>query len=213
MEDKNFLSKIIKEICNENLIPLGVFQKGNSRLYLDDNGYFFTIIEFQPSSWTIGTYLNIGLTFLWNQSDALCFAFSRQPAARYGKFVEYKNEAQFRTELKKLIKVATEEILFYRKLRELKFAMKWMCSYASNYDGGEYQKFSLSLANICLLNGDIKSAKFYYDKYLSSADSKGQTVLHNLSIESLLSNIKATREMWHCKSSMKKMPFSQVYDN
>ena len=100
MEDKNFLSKIIKEICNENLIPLGVFQKGNSRLYLDDNGYFFTVIEFQPSSWTIGTYLNIGLTFLWNQSDALCFAFSRQLAARYGKFVEYKNEAQFRAELK-----------------------------------------------------------------------------------------------------------------
>lgn len=213
MEEKNSLSKIIREICNEDLIPLGVFQKGNSRLYLDDNGYFFTVIEFQPSSWTIGTYLNIGLTFLWNQSNALCFAFSRKPAARYGKFVEYKNEAQFKAELKKLVKIAKEEILFYRKLRDLKFAMKWMFSYANNYDKGKNQKFGLSLANVCLLNGDTESAKFYYDKYLSSADSKEQTVLQNLSIESLFSNIKEARKIWHCKSSMKRMPFSQIYDN
>lgn len=213
MEDKNFLSKIIREICNETLIPLGVFQKGNSRLYLDDNGYFFTVIEFHPSSWAIGTYLNIGLTFLWSQSDVLCFAFSRQPAARYGKFVEYKNEAQFRAELKKLVKIAIEEVLFYRKLRDLKFAMKWMCSYANNYDEGKDQKFSLSLANVCLLNGDTESAKFYHDNYLSSADSKEQTALQNLSIGSLFSNIRETRKMWHCKSSMKRMPFSQMYDN
>ena len=79
----------------------GVFQKGTSRLYLDDNDYFFTVAEFQPSNWDRGTYLNIGLTFLWdyNQSDVLYFAFSRQIASRYGKFVEYKNETQFRNEI------------------------------------------------------------------------------------------------------------------
>ena len=84
MEDNNIHSKIINQVCREVLIPLGVFQKGASRLYLDDNDYFFTVIEFQPSTWSKGTYLNIGLTFLWNynQSDVLSFAFSRQPAAR-----------------------------------------------------------------------------------------------------------------------------------
>lgn len=109
-----------------------------------------------------------------------------------------------------MVKITIKEILFYRKLRDLKFAMKWMCSYASNYNGGEYQKFSLSLANICLLNGDIKSAKFYYDKYLSGVDPKEQTAFQNLSIESLLNHIKITRKMWHCKSSMKKCLFTKL---
>lgn len=65
MEDKTIHSKIIKQVCKEILIPIGVFQKGTSRIYLDDNDYFFTVIEFQPSSWDRGTYLNIGITFLW----------------------------------------------------------------------------------------------------------------------------------------------------
>lgn len=75
MEDNNIHSKIINQVCREVLIPLGVFQKGASRLYLDDNDYFFTVIEFQPSTWSNGTYLNIGLTFLWNynQSDVLSY--------------------------------------------------------------------------------------------------------------------------------------------
>lgn len=77
MEDKKIHSNIIKQVCKEILIPLGVFQKGTSRLYLDDNDYFFTVIEFQPSSWSNGTYLNIGLTFLWDNkpSDTLFFFF------------------------------------------------------------------------------------------------------------------------------------------
>ena len=106
-----------------------------------------------------------------------------------------------------------KEILFYRKLRNPNFAMKWMCSHASNYDEEKYQKLGFSLANICLLNGNTKNADFYYDKYLNSTDSRRQSNFQKLSIESLLSNIKTTRKMWHCKSSMKKMPFSQVYDN
>lgn len=131
MENKNIHSKIIKQVCKEILIPLGVFQKGTSRLYLDDNDYFFTVAEFQPSNWDRGTYLNIGLTFLWdyNQSDVLYFAFSRQIASRYGKFVEYKNETQFRNEIINLANIAKEEILFYRKLRDVEFAKDWMISY------------------------------------------------------------------------------------
>lgn len=81
MEDKKIHSNIIKQVCKEILIPLGVFQKGTSRLYLDDNDYFFTVIEFQPSSWSNGTYLNIGLTFLWDNkpSDTLFFLFLGNP--------------------------------------------------------------------------------------------------------------------------------------
>ena len=41
-------NRIIQQLCREALLPLGVFQKGSSRTYLDDNDTFFTVIEFQP---------------------------------------------------------------------------------------------------------------------------------------------------------------------
>lgn len=214
MENKNIHSKIIKQVCKEILIPLGVFQKGTSRLYLDDNDYFFTVAEFQPSNWDRGTYLNIGLTFLWdyNQSDVLYFAFSRQIASRYGKFVEYKNETQFRNEIINLANIAKEEILFYRKLRDVEFAKDWMISYIEKFNEKKYAKFGLDIANICLLNNNTKLAKFYYENYHKERNTEEQMNYKSLSKEYLNSNIKTTRKMWHSKSSMKKMPVSTVYD-
>lgn len=214
MENKNIHSKIIKQVCKEILIPLGVFQKGTSRLYLDDNDYFFTVAEFQPSNWDRGTYLNIGLTFLWdyNQSDVLYFAFSRQIASRYGKFVEYKNETQFRNEIINLANIAKEEILFYRKLRDVEFAKDWMISYIEKFNEKKYAKFGLDITNICLLNNNTKLAKFYYENYHRERNTEEQMNYKSLSKEYLNSNIKTTRKMWHSKSSMKKMPVSTVYD-
>ena len=214
MENKNIHSKIIKQVCKEILIPLGVFQKGTSRLYLDDNDYFFTVAEFQPSNWDRGTYLNIGLTFLWdyNQSDVLYFAFSRQIASRYGKFVEYKNETQFRNEIINLANIAKEEILFYRKLRDVEFAKDWMISYIEKFNEKKYAKFGLDIANIFLLNNNTELAKFYYENYHRERNTEEQMNYKSLSKEYLNSNIKTTRKMWHSKSSMKKMPVSTVYD-
>ncbi|TKZ35963.1 hypothetical protein [Brachyspira catarrhinii] len=215
MEDKNIHSKIIKQVCKEILIPLGVFQKGTSRLYLDDNDYFFTVVEFQPSNWDRGTYLNIGLTFLWdyNQSDVLYFEFSRQPASRYGKFVEYKNEIQFKKEIINLVNIAKEEILFYRKLRDIEFAKDWMISYIEKFNEKKYAKFGLDIANICILNKNMELAKFYYENYHRELNTEEQMNYKNLSEEYLNSNIKTTRKMWHSKSSMKKMPISIIYDS
>lgn len=215
MEDKKIHSNIIKQVCKEILIPLGVFQKGTSRLYLDDNDYFFTVIEFQPSSWSNGTYLNIGLTFLWDNkpSDTLFFSFSRQPAARYGQFVEYINETQFRKEITKLVNTAKDEVLFYRKLRNVKFAKKWMLSYIKRFDDEKAARFGFDIANICLLNNENESAKHYNELYcLRERNVEGQTDFENLSKEHLISNIKAAREIWHRKTSMGKMPISPIYD-
>lgn len=215
MEDKNIHSKIIKQVCKEILIPLGIFQKGTSRLYLDDNDYFFTVVEFQPSNWDRGTYLNIGLTFLWdyNQSDVLYFEFSRQPAARYGKFVEYKNETQFKKEIINLANIAKEEILFYRKLRDIEFAEDWMISYIEKFTEKKYARFGLAIANICILNKNMELAKFYYKNYHKERNTEEEINYKNLSKEYLTSNIKAARKMWHSKSSMKKMPISIIYDS
>lgn len=214
MEDSNIHSKIIKEVCKEILIPLGVFQKGTSRLYIDDNGYYFTVVEFQPSSFDRGTYLNIGITFLWNynQQDTLSFGFSRQIAGRYGNFIKYENENQFRNEVTQLVNTAKEEILFYRNLKDLNFAKNWMIKYTSKYTEKKYARFGDPLTNICLLNDDLELAKFYYKNYCKERKKEKLIDYDNLNKDYIISNIKETRKMWHSKSSMKKMSIYLEYD-
>lgn len=48
-------SKIINKLAKDTLKPIGVLRKGQSRTWLDDNGWWVTVIEFQPFSWSKGT--------------------------------------------------------------------------------------------------------------------------------------------------------------
>lgn len=126
--------QIIKKLCKEILLPRGVFQKGSSRTYIDDNGWFLTIIEFQPSSWSKGTYLNIGLNFLWAQKDSFSFDFPLNP--RIKGFIPYKNDEQFERAIRPCVETALEQVMFYRALRDIpaaeKFFDKWVLKYKTN---------------------------------------------------------------------------------
>ena len=129
-------NQIIKQICKEVLLPLGVFQKGNSRIYIDDNGYFFTFIEFQPSAHAKGTYLNVALHFLWNERDYISFDFPFGADIRVKNFVEYQNDEQFTREITKYVQEAAKQVLFYRKLQDIatakSYAKKWLRKYKGN---------------------------------------------------------------------------------
>ena len=53
------------------LAPEGLFRVGASRRWIDDNGYFVIQVEFQPSAYDRGSYLNVGISFLWEASEGL----------------------------------------------------------------------------------------------------------------------------------------------
>jgi hypothetical protein len=55
------------------LRPLGCIQKGRSRTWLDDRGWWVGLVEFQPSGWSKGSYLNVGACFLWRDGEDLSF--------------------------------------------------------------------------------------------------------------------------------------------
>jgi hypothetical protein len=64
---------LLSEAARRHLRRLGVVQKGRSRTWLDDNGWFVTVVEFQPSGFGKGSYLNVGAHFLWSWNDFLSF--------------------------------------------------------------------------------------------------------------------------------------------
>ena len=136
-------SKIIRQLCKEFLLPLGAFQKGTSRIYIDDNGYFFTVVEFQPSGYAKGTFLNIALHFLWNEREYLSFDYPYGASIRVRDFVEYQNDAQFTKDVTKFVREAASQILFYRQLQDpaaaKNYAKKWAEEYAGNPHIGELE--------------------------------------------------------------------------
>ena len=125
--------QIIRQLCKETLLPLGVFQKGTSRIYVDDNGYFFTVLEFQPSGFAKGTHLNIALHFLWNKRDYFSFDFPFGADIRVKNFVEYQNNEQFTCEVTKYVQEAARQVMLYRKLQDIatakSYAKKWLQQY------------------------------------------------------------------------------------
>ena len=124
-------TQIIKQLCKDTLLPLGVFQKGTSRTYIDDNGYFFTVLEFQPSCFAKGTYLNIALHFLWNEREYIAFDFPFD--SRVKNFVEYQNDEQFTREVTKYVQEAAEQVLFYRKLQDIETAKSYIKKWSRKY--------------------------------------------------------------------------------
>ena len=128
-------NRIIKEVCKQILLPLGVFQKGTSRLYIDDNGYFFTVVEFQPSSYSKGTYLNVALHFLWNERDYISFDFPFD--SRVKNFVEYQDDEQFACEVTKYAQEAARQVLFYRKLQDIETAKSYTKKWSQKYKGND----------------------------------------------------------------------------
>lgn len=104
-------SKILNQAAKEQLKPLGLTQKGQSRIWLDDHGWWVTQVEFQPSGWSKGSYLNVGVCWLWDGKEYLSFDVGN----RVEGFVEFQNEEQFINQAKDLAQSAANEVLKYRK--------------------------------------------------------------------------------------------------
>jgi hypothetical protein len=107
-------SKIIAQVAKEALATLGIFQNGRSRIWIDDHGWWIGVIEFQPSGFSKGSYLNVGAMWLWHEKDYFTFDFGNDVGGRIGHFVEYVDEKQFTPEMIRLASLAKAEVLRLR---------------------------------------------------------------------------------------------------
>mgnify|MGYP003197556406 FL=1 len=101
-------NKIIKTTVKEFLEPENLFQIGSSRSWVDDNGYYFIIVEFATNGYSKGASLNAGVSFLWESTESL----NKMLSYNYGcdvstgvGYVEYKNDDEaFQIVIEKLAK-------------------------------------------------------------------------------------------------------------
>jgi hypothetical protein len=98
-------NKIIADTAKAALGPLGFFRKGCSRTWLADHGWWLTVVEFQPSAWSKGSYLNVAAHWLWSELGNVSFDYG----GRLLEFVEYKSDAQFASATARLAEGAAHE--------------------------------------------------------------------------------------------------------
>ncbi len=53
-------NKLFTKIANKRFKPHGIIQQGQSRTFFNDKIWFTIIIEYQPPSFSKGTFLNVG---------------------------------------------------------------------------------------------------------------------------------------------------------
>ena len=87
-------NKLTAEVAKQTLLPAGLKRKGKSRLYYDDNGWWCTVIEFQPSGFSKGSYLNVGVCWLLYEQDYWSFDVGSQEGSNR-RFASAENESDF----------------------------------------------------------------------------------------------------------------------
>ena len=68
--------KIIKRAAKEQLEPLGFFEVGQTRRWVRDDGWYFTVVDFSPTMNIPCAALHVYLKFLWGDSLTVDSAIS-----------------------------------------------------------------------------------------------------------------------------------------
>lgn len=97
--------RIIADAAKAALGPLGIKRQGRSRTWLADHGWWLTVVEFQPSMWSKGSYLNVAAHWLWSETGSLSLDFG----GRIMEHVEYVTDDQFTRAAAQLVDSATVE--------------------------------------------------------------------------------------------------------
>jgi hypothetical protein len=105
-------ARLLNEAARELLEPLGLWHVGRSRLWIDDHDWWLVVVEFQAGELSRGSYLNVGVMWLWHERDH----FSFDVGYRIEDFKSFRNKAQFEREAMRLAQRAADQVAKYRQL-------------------------------------------------------------------------------------------------
>ncbi len=183
MAQTNEHGRIIAATAKTALVPLGFQRKGASRIWFADNGYWLLVVEFQPSGWSKGSYLNVATHWLWSSiSDGLQVVLSFDYGGRAAGFISFESEAQFLPQAASLADIAAAESV---RLSGLLVSIEAIadCLIAEERQasdeklGGQWGAFHAGIA--AALAGKSTTARTMFDAILVKPPLPG-SVLHSM---------------------------------
>jgi len=108
MAKQNEHGRIIATAAKATLLPIGCRRIGQSRCWISDQRYWIILIEFQPSAWAKGSYLNVTPHWLWLRYGAN--DYHPRPA----DFIPFENAERFTPLIENMAAVAARTVLDMR---------------------------------------------------------------------------------------------------
>lgn len=143
-------SKLLTLAARRHLAPLGCKQQGRSRFWFDDHGWWAATVEFQPSSWSKGSYLNVGAMWFWHPADHWVF----NEFERVAPFQEFRDDAQFSEVASQFAERAASQVVALReKFDSIEAVAKYL---AQTPIDGFWQNYQAGIA--ASLVGDTSAA-------------------------------------------------------
>ena len=171
--------RIINNAAGKILKPEGLFRVGSTRTWIEDNGYYFTIVAFESSALAKGSYLSVGLNYMWGTTkdadEYLCFHTGGREYIRKGtQFIEYrpglKNcDSIFEEGINEFAEAALQKVKEYRRYRDPDHARE-MLKRAVRDTPSEFKCWELyHLAMLCFFKGDHAEGQEAFYSYLDHA--------------------------------------------
>jgi hypothetical protein len=158
-------AKIIARLAQSRLRPAGLVQRGRSRIWLDDHGWWTTMVEFQPSFRSKGTFLNVGVDLHWYPQDFLSFDLGYREA----EFVEFRDDGQFEGAVCAMMETALRKVCGYRNgLRDRPAASAFIVSYAFERPKSVWACYHR--ANAYAMAGSVEQAQAELESVLAADD-------------------------------------------
>ncbi len=112
MKEKNPMhTELLLAAARDVLVPLGLVRLGRSRLWVDDRDWWTVVVEFQPSGFAKGSFLNVGAMWLWYPKDYWSFDVGH----RVEPFAEFESAEQFKPVAQQLADQAARKVCEYRQ--------------------------------------------------------------------------------------------------
>ncbi|AMV25979.1 hypothetical protein VT84_16390 [Gemmata sp. SH-PL17] len=163
-------TRLLTAAARQILRPFGLFQRGRSRLWLDDHGWWAVVVEFTPASSGRGSFLNVAAMWLWCEKDYLSFDYKSSPGydSQPNDFIAFENEEQFTPLAEKLALRAADEVRHYRSLfPSVHSAAQHL---AAKSPMGFWDAFHAGVA--CGLAGDAVQANHFFAKVAETKEQR-----------------------------------------
>jgi hypothetical protein len=156
MTSVNEHGRLIAAAAKAALLPLGCKRKGQSRLWRSDQRFWIISVEFEPSSWAKGSYLKIGVTWLWRKPE-----FSGiDLGSRITDFVPFESRKQFEPRINEMADLAAQRVLKLRsEFRSLRDVHRWLMQHATQ-DGWPIYHAAIAAT----LVGDAAGARQLFER-------------------------------------------------
>jgi hypothetical protein len=172
MAKQNEHGRLVTAAAKAALAPLGCRRKGQSRLWYSDQRFWIISIEFQPSSWSKGSYLNVGAAWLWHARAGLGF----DEGYRIAEFVPFESTKQFAPLITAMAARAREEVVALRaKFRSVSDIYSYLLPRARQVNWRTYHA-----AVAAGLVGDVATSRDLFHRFDDwSSSSEWQTKLQS----------------------------------